>query len=104
MFKNAFLVKYDFADMQEETNVAFQYKTLGWIGAGYRGFQKSNQDAVYALIGIRVSKKWTIGYSYDYTLSALNRVSNGSHEILVNYAFELSQIAKPGKFIYTPRF
>ncbi len=64
------------------------------IGAYYRGipFKKydqriNNHDAVAALIGYRADK-FSIGYSYDATISTLGFASGGSHEISISYIFE----------------
>ncbi|MBC3783692.1 PorP/SprF family type IX secretion system membrane protein [Spirosoma utsteinense] len=63
------------------------------IGAYYRGipFKKYNQtinnhDAVALLAGYRVDK-FSIGYSYDATISTLGN-SGGSHELSLSYIFE----------------
>ncbi len=50
-----------------------------WLGVSLRP-----EDAVVAFLGLRVSNLFNIGYSYDYTLSNINKVSNGSHEFVVN--------------------
>lgn len=58
--------------------VAFQDKF--WVGASYR-----KDDAIAGMIGFNVGSYLNIGYSYDYTTSALNSVSNGSHEIVLGF-------------------
>lgn len=64
------------------------------VGAYYRGipFKKydqriNNHDAVAALIGYRADK-FSIGYSYDATISTLGFASGGSHEISISYIFD----------------
>ena len=100
----SFMMKYDFQDLQHEANAALDHSRLGWFGLGYRGFTETTQDAAYAMIGVRISKRLSIAYSYDYTLSELNAASDGSHEVLVRYESPLTGTARPGKIIYTPRF
>jgi type IX secretion system PorP/SprF family membrane protein len=63
------------------------------LGAYYRGipFKKYNQtinnhDAVALLAGYRVDK-FSIGYSYDVTISTLGN-SGGSHELSLSYIFD----------------
>jgi type IX secretion system PorP/SprF family membrane protein len=63
------------------------------IGAYYRGipFKKyeptiNNNDAVALLAGYRVDK-FSIGYSYDATISSLSG-SGGSHELSLSYIFD----------------
>lgn len=64
------------------------------IGAYYRGipFKKydqriNNHDALAGLIGYRADK-FSIGYSYDATISTLGFASGGSHEISISYIFD----------------
>jgi type IX secretion system PorP/SprF family membrane protein len=61
-----------------DVNAKLQYRDRAWIGASYR-----HQDAVAAMLGINVNATFNVGYSYDYTSSALNIVSRGSHEIVI---------------------
>ena len=63
------------------------------VGAYYRGipFKKYNQtinnhDAVALLAGYRVDK-FSIGYSYDATISTLGN-SGGAHELSLSYIFD----------------
>jgi type IX secretion system PorP/SprF family membrane protein len=98
------MLKYDLQDLQQEANVVLDHSRLGWIGLGYRGFTETSQDAAYAMIGVRISKKLVAAYSYDYTLSGLKSASDGSHEVLIRYESPLTGVARPGKIIYTPRF
>lgn len=65
-----------------------------WIGASYRmGGNRGANNAIglgEALIGMfemKVTQQLAIGYSYDHSLSQLNQVSSGSHEIFVGYQF-----------------
>ena len=56
-----------------------------WGGIAYR-----TQDALIFLLGIR-KDKFTLGYTYEYTLSSLNKYSNGSHELLFIVNFNRSK-------------
>lgn len=58
------------------TKVSFRDKI--WIGGGYR-----KGDSFSGLIGFNVGSLFNLGYSYDFTTSALNTVSKGSHEIVL---------------------
>lgn len=67
------------------------------IGVWYRGkpFQTNyigtvNQDAIIFTMGLYLSS-FTVGYSYDFTLSELSTTSGGAHEISIVYEF----VAKP---------
>jgi type IX secretion system PorP/SprF family membrane protein len=67
------------------------------IGVWYRGkpFQTNyigtvNQDALIFTLGIYLSS-FTVGYSYDFTISEMSTTSGGAHEISIVYEF----VAKP---------
>jgi type IX secretion system PorP/SprF family membrane protein len=46
-----------------------------------------NQDAVSALVGFRF-ENFSVGYSYDLTISGLGSTSGGSHEISISYQLD----------------
>lgn len=52
-----------------------------WGGLSYR-----SGNAIVLMGGVRVDK-FSFGYAFDYNLNAINRVSFGSHEIMVAYKF-----------------
>ncbi len=62
-----------------EGNLRLMYNSMLWLGVGYR-----TQDAVVLELGLEF-KKFVIGYAYDYTLSDINTISNGTHELIVGY-------------------
>lgn len=64
------------------------YDEKFWVG----GFYRLN-DAAGVLLSYQVSDQLRAGYSYDYTLSALNTFSSGSHEIMLSYDFKFSKDA-----------
>jgi len=53
-----------------------------WIGAGYR-----TEDAIVAMLGLNITDKLRLGYSYDITTSNIKKYSDGSHEIMLGYCF-----------------
>lgn len=64
------------------------------LGLWYRGIPlkkqgttRANHDALVALAGFRFDS-FSIGYSYDLTISGLGASSGGAHEISVAYQFE----------------
>jgi type IX secretion system PorP/SprF family membrane protein len=65
---------------QVDVNAKLQYRNLAWIGGSYR-----HEDGFAGMLGLNISNKLNIGYSYDYTTSDLNIVSKGTHEILVGF-------------------
>ncbi|MDG1724695.1 MAG: type IX secretion system membrane protein PorP/SprF [Bacteroidia bacterium] len=64
-------------------------------GIAYR--QWENSDAVSVLLGYQ-KENIKIGYSYDITVSNIQKVSNGTHEIFVRYCIPIS-VAPPTKII-----
>ncbi|MDQ3534670.1 MAG: type IX secretion system membrane protein PorP/SprF [Bacteroidota bacterium] len=55
------------------------------FGTSYR-----SNDAVVLLFHVIANENFTFGYAYDWTLSALNPHTRGSHEIMVNYRINLT--------------
>jgi len=73
------MIKYiSSVPLQADLNLKFQYRDVLWAGASYR-----TQYGFAALAGLRAMKSLIISYSYDYTTTRLNTVSNGSHEIII---------------------
>jgi type IX secretion system PorP/SprF family membrane protein len=75
------MVKYlEPTPVQVEGNAKLQYRDLMWVGASYR-----HLDGVAAMVGLYVSNRFTVGYSYDYTTSRLNNYTKGTHEIVLGF-------------------
>jgi type IX secretion system PorP/SprF family membrane protein len=66
--------------VQLDVNVKLQYLDLFWIGTSYRV-----KDSFAGMLGLNVSNSFNVGYSYDYSISKLNSVSKGTHEIIVGF-------------------
>ena len=62
-----------------DLNGKLSFRDKFWIGGSYR-----HNDSFGVLAGVNISSFINIGYSYDITTSALNTVSNGTHEIVIN--------------------
>ena len=79
------LVKTDLASVQIDVNAMITYNKRFWGGVSYR-----LQDAVVFLFGLNI-EQISVGYSYDFTTSPLGRRgrSFGSHEIMLQYSFDL---------------
>jgi hypothetical protein len=63
------------------------------VGASYRW-----DDSVSLLLNAKVTDNLRVGYSYDFTTSALNNFNSGSHEIIL--LFDLMTTYE----IISPRF
>lgn len=63
-----------------EANIKFQYRDLAWVGGSFR-----HQNGYAAMAGLNVSNTFNVGYAYDFTTSALNTVSRGTHELMIGF-------------------
>ncbi|QJD98032.1 type IX secretion system membrane protein PorP/SprF [Mucilaginibacter robiniae] len=61
-----------------DVNLKVAFSDKIWIGGSYR-----HNDSYAGMAGINISSIINVGYSYDFTSSSLNTVSNGSHEIVI---------------------
>ncbi len=98
------LLRSDLSQTQTDFSVILRYDNNIFGGASFRGYNSSSADAVAILAGFKLSEKMTLAYGYDLTLSELNLVSNGSHEISLN--FNLNKRigeGRPPAIIYNPR-
>lgn len=80
----------------------FFYETF-WIGAAYRtalelGDSSNDSADLWAAFYFRNGLR--LGASYDLTLSQLNKVSNGSFEVMAGYEFDVKvrRVASPRYF------
>jgi type IX secretion system PorP/SprF family membrane protein len=93
--KPSLLLKYNpAAPLEADINVSVLYKDKLWFGASFR-----TGDAVVFLVEYQTNNRIRIGYSYDYSISNLQKYSYGSHEIMLAYDFGKGKIK-----ITTPRF
>ena len=65
---------------QFDLNMKVQYRDLFWLGTSYRF-----EDSFAGMLGLNISNTLNIGYAYDYSISKLNTVSKGTHEIVVGF-------------------
>lgn len=79
--------------------VSFDVNANLWIaemlslGASYR-----NKSAVVGIINLRVLPELYMGYAYDHSISRLNIIAKGSHEVILRY--EISN----GRTSLSPRY
>lgn len=78
-FMPSFLIRKAGADLLTyDLNMKLAYRNRIYTGLSYR-----KNDTFAILLGLNINSLINIGYSYDTTLSTLNKVSNGSHEIVM---------------------
>lgn len=81
--KPSTLIKYKYSSaLQYDINLNFIFfkDDLLWAGLSYR-----NKDAIVSLIEVQVSRKFRLGYSYDYSIGPISKYNSGSHEIMIRY-------------------
>lgn len=66
------------APVSVDGTVLVTYNRMIWGGVSYR-----NGDALIGLIGLNLSEKFKLGYSYDFTISKLKTYNKGGHEIVL---------------------
>ncbi len=84
VFEPRFAFKTDFSSTQVEGLGLVNFKEKVSCGLGYR-----MQDALMFQFGVNLSNGLSVGYDYDLSLSKVIRYSSGSHEIVVNYLFDV---------------
>lgn len=82
------------APLQFDVNANFLIKEMIWAGLSYR-----SGDAASAILGVQINPQFVVSYSYDYTLSQIQKYSQGSHELALSYVFMFK-----GKKVVTPRY
>lgn len=70
-----------------------RYNKKVWGGVSYRA-----GDALIGMVGFELFNGIKLGYSYDFTLSDIRKNSAGSHELMVNYCFDLNVGKSPMKY------
>ena len=63
-----------------DLNAKVSYQDRLWLGGSYR-----KSDSFAAMIGFNFKHLVNLTYAYDFTTSALNKVSNGSHELVLGF-------------------
>ncbi len=106
------LVKEDFRGPTSiDVNTMFIFKDKFWVGASYRtdlnikaqkysqGQSLSSLNAISGVLQLFVTDELRVGYSYDYTLSALGNQQSGSHELTIGLT-----LPSKNQRILSPRF
>jgi type IX secretion system PorP/SprF family membrane protein len=80
--------------VQVDLNANFLIKDFVWAGLAYR-----YNASASAIAGVQLSPQFLVSYAFDYNLNSINKYSNGSHELVLNYLFSYK-----GKKVVTPRY
>lgn len=104
VFHPSVFVRSDGTQTQMDFSGIFQYNDNIFLGAAFRGYNDTSNDAVSILAGLKLSEKIMLGYAHDITISPLNSVQNGTHEIMINYNLNKRIMGgRPPAIIYNPR-
>lgn len=97
------LVKTDFQSIQTDISCLVKNGNV-FGGTSIRGYSRSSIDAIVLILGFQMNSNYTISYSYDIGLNSLRNVSEGSHEININYNLnKLIGVGLLPEIIYNPR-
>ena len=71
------------------------------LGLWYRGLPykpvetQSNRDAIVVMVGVNLLSGFSVGYSFDYTVSQLGIQSGGAHELSLSWTIPSLNQGKP---------
>lgn len=83
IFKPSFLTRYlPSSAYQLDINAIVDINNTIGIGVSYR-----TQDAIVGMVQLHLTDQLILGYSFDQTISDLQKYNNGSHEIFLRYDF-----------------
>ena len=103
-FHPSVFVRSDLIETQMDFSAIVRYNDNIFGGASLRGYSSNSLDAAAIILGFKLSQNITLAYAYDLTLSELSSVSNGSHEIMINYNLNKRiGTGRPPRIIYNPR-
>lgn len=80
VLKPQILVRTDLVRISADYNLIAKYNNRYWAGVFYR-----TSDAIGFSAGWDIKEKYRVGYSYDFTISKLSGISQGSHEIVLGF-------------------
>jgi len=85
-----FMIKSDGADTQISISTNVTYNKKFWGGVSYSGF-----DALIFMAGLELKNGIKFGYAYDVNLTALRKAT---HEVYINYCFNLTRDRMPQNY------
>lgn len=100
----AFMVRTDFNNWQTDFALTATFNKRFSLGAGARGYNNNSLESLIGLARIGITSDLALAYSFDASLSDLNTVTRGSHEISIRYLIQKEPVVKKGKVMNHPRF
>ncbi|MBN2349478.1 MAG: type IX secretion system membrane protein PorP/SprF [Bacteroidales bacterium] len=87
------LIKSDAKITDFDLNTTILYNKKFWGGVTYRP-----ANAIIGMVGIEIFNGLKVGYAYDFATTDLTKFSQGSHEIVLNYCFNIGVEKSPQKY------
>ena len=98
------LFKSSTEQTQIDMSVLMRYNENIFFGSSFRGYNSDSRDAIAVMGGIKLSERSMLGYSHDISISKLQTVNSGTHEIMFNYNIgKAIGKGRPPHIIYNPR-
>ncbi len=69
-----------------DINFNLIYRKVLTLGLSYR-----KSESIDFMLKGQITPQLQFGYSYDYAIGEVSRLSNGSHELMLNYVFKYTQ-------------
>ena len=69
-----------------DINFNLIYRKVLTLGLSYR-----KSESIDFMLKGQITPQLQFGYSYDFAIGEVSRVSNGSHELMINYVFRYTQ-------------
>jgi type IX secretion system PorP/SprF family membrane protein len=88
IFQPSILIRaQDGTPLSGDINLNVVFDQFISIGTSYR-----SGDGIVLLLNYKLSEKFYVGYSYDWTTSDIRRYSKGSHEIMINFRSRIRKL------------
>jgi len=103
MFKPAFIMKYARnTPFDMDINGSFIFYEKLWAGLTYRigGFHDSVGESLDLVVQYQLTNALRLGVAYDFTLSRVRTVNDGTFEILLDYCFSQKDRLTNPRFFY----
>lgn len=98
------LLRSDFINYQFDISLSATLMKKYSFGVGSRGYNKKSLESLFFITKIILPKEIGLMYSYDLSLNSLQTVSNGSHEISIQYIIPKKYLTNRTKIINHPRY
>jgi type IX secretion system PorP/SprF family membrane protein len=72
--------------MSYDINLNLIYRKVLTLGLSYR-----KKESIDFMLKGQITPQLQFGYSYDFAIGEVSRLSNGSHELMLNYVFKYTQ-------------